>query len=104
MAISAPGRSIAQRGYPKQRLPISPTVVPISVRKETRHKTQQLPVILVTGGAQGIGKGIAAYFLNKGWRVVVLDRDAEAEAVKWGGHAMVSNAGIADPDTAPIGL
>jgi len=31
---------------------------------------QQLPVILITGGAQSIGKGIAAYFLNKGWRVV----------------------------------
>ncbi|MEH6561628.1 MAG: SDR family oxidoreductase [Marinobacter sp.] len=100
--------------------------------------TQQLPVILITGGAQGIGKGIAAYFLNKGWRVVVLDRDAEAikacrqdfdnpgnlllietdvsrepevasavaEAVKWGERldAMVSNAGIADPETGPIEL
>jgi len=100
--------------------------------------TQQLPVILITGGAQGIGKGIAAYFLNKGWRVVVLDLDAEAikacrqdfgnpdnlllietdvsrepdvasavaEAVKWGERldAMVSNAGIADPETGPIEL
>lgn len=97
---------------------------------------KQLPVILITGGAQGIGKGIAAYFLDKGWRVVVLDQDAEAikacrqdlrtpdnlllietdvsresdvvsavaEAVGWGERldAMVSNAGLADPDTGPI--
>ncbi|KPQ00067.1 SDR family oxidoreductase [Marinobacter sp. HL-58] len=40
--------------------------------------TQQPPVILITGGAQGIGKGIAAHFLSKGWRVVVLDQDADA--------------------------
>ena len=98
--------------------------------------TQQVPVILITGGAQGIGKGIAAYFLDKGWRVVVFDRDADAikacrqdfdnpdnlllietdvsrepevvsavaEAVRWGERldAMVSNAGLADPDTGPI--
>lgn len=40
--------------------------------------TQQTPVILVTGGAQGIGKGIVTHFLEKRWRVVVLDQDAEA--------------------------
>jgi len=39
---------------------------------------QQPPVILITGGAQGIGKGIASHFLNKGWRVVVFDQDADA--------------------------
>ncbi|PXX89574.1 oxidoreductase [Marinobacter vulgaris] len=39
---------------------------------------QQSQVILVTGGAQGIGKGIAAHFLDKGWRVAVFDQDAEA--------------------------
>lgn len=39
---------------------------------------KQSPVILITGGAQGIGKGMAAYFLDRDWRVVVFDRDAEA--------------------------
>jgi NAD(P)-dependent dehydrogenase (short-subunit alcohol dehydrogenase family) len=33
---------------------------------------------IVTGGAQGIGKGITAALLKQGWRVAVLDRDAEA--------------------------
>ncbi len=98
--------------------------------------THQSPVILITGGAQGIGKGVASYFLDKDWRVVVLDLDAEAikacrqdlgnpdkllliemdvssepdvvsavaEAVRWGDRldAVVSNAGLADPDTGPI--
>lgn len=39
---------------------------------------QQPPVILITGGARGIGKGIAAHFLDKGWRVVICDQNAEA--------------------------
>lgn len=34
--------------------------------------------ILVTGGAQGIGRAIALHFARAGWRVAVLDRDAEA--------------------------
>ncbi|MCX7892620.1 MAG: SDR family oxidoreductase [Burkholderiales bacterium] len=33
---------------------------------------------LVTGGAQGIGKGIATAFLDAGWAVVLADLDAEA--------------------------
>ena len=33
---------------------------------------------IVTGGAQGIGKGITQALLTQGWRVAVLDRDAEA--------------------------
>ena len=33
-----------------------------------------VPVILVTGGARGIGKGVASYLLSAGHRVVILDR------------------------------
>lgn len=35
---------------------------------------------IVTGGAQGIGKGIAARLLAGGWRVAIVDVDAEAGA------------------------
>lgn len=35
-------------------------------------------VVLVTGGAQGIGKGIAARLLAAGWAVVIADLDREA--------------------------
>lgn len=37
-------------------------------------------VALVTGGAQGIGKGIAAKLLQAGWRVLIADTDADAGA------------------------
>jgi len=33
---------------------------------------------IVTGGAQGIGKGIVERLLAEGWRVAALDKDAEA--------------------------
>ncbi len=33
---------------------------------------------IVTGGAQGIGKGIVEHLLGDGWRVVAIDSDAEA--------------------------
>lgn len=35
---------------------------------------------IVTGGAQGIGKGIVQHLLGEGWRVAAFDRDAEALA------------------------
>ena len=36
------------------------------------------PVALVTGGAQGIGRGIALRLLSDGFRVVIADRDEDA--------------------------
>ena len=33
---------------------------------------------IVTGGAQGIGKGIVQHLLAEGWRVAAFDKDAEA--------------------------
>lgn len=35
-------------------------------------------VVLVTGGGQGLGRGMVAFFLQKGWCVGVLEQDDEA--------------------------
>lgn len=80
-------------------------------------------VALVTGGAQGIGQGIAALLTARGWQVAVADlrespdfffvrcdvareaavRGCIAKVLKRFGRldAVVNNAGIADPDTGP---
>ena len=34
-----------------------------------------MPVALITGGARGIGAGIARYLAGLGWDLVVADRD-----------------------------
>jgi NAD(P)-dependent dehydrogenase (short-subunit alcohol dehydrogenase family) len=81
-------------------------------------------VALVTGGAQGIGRGIALALAGRGWRVAVADirpsadfffvrtdvsREAAARAcvravVKRLGRldALVNNAGLAGPDDGPV--
>ncbi len=38
------------------------------------------PVVLVTGGARGIGRGCAKYLQHRGYRVVIVDIDAAALA------------------------
>lgn len=50
------------------------------------------PVALVTGGARGIGAGIAARLARDGWRVVVADRDPAAAAPP-GGRAVLCDVG-----------
>lgn len=90
--------------------------------------------VVVTGGAQGIGRGISAYLLDQGWCVVIADKDTEAgeeclathrgdlhfvptdvtdenavqhclkKACDHHGqiHALVNNAGLANPENGPL--
>jgi NAD(P)-dependent dehydrogenase (short-subunit alcohol dehydrogenase family) len=44
----------------------------------SNQATLDAPVAVVTGGAQGIGKGIAQHLLALSWRVMIGDVDAEA--------------------------
>lgn len=40
--------------------------------------SEDLFTVVVTGGAQGIGKGLTSHFLSCGWRVAAFDNDEEA--------------------------
>jgi NAD(P)-dependent dehydrogenase (short-subunit alcohol dehydrogenase family) len=49
---------------------------------------QSPPVALITGGANGIGAGIAARLAKDGWRVIVADREPAGAAPAGGRYAM----------------
>jgi NAD(P)-dependent dehydrogenase (short-subunit alcohol dehydrogenase family) len=61
------------------------------MRYDTRRST--VPTLMVTGGAKGIGLGVAERFAGEGWTVVIADFDADAAravADRLGGdHAVV---------------
>jgi NAD(P)-dependent dehydrogenase (short-subunit alcohol dehydrogenase family) len=40
--------------------------------------TVDAPAVLITGGAQGIGKGLVHHFASRGYSVLFVDRDGEA--------------------------
>lgn len=61
---------------------------------------QTLRVALVTGGAKGIGAGIAARLAGDGWRVVVADRDP-ADRAPPGGRYVVCDVGD-EPSVAAL--
>jgi NAD(P)-dependent dehydrogenase (short-subunit alcohol dehydrogenase family) len=66
-------------------------------------------VVLITGGAQGVGKGIARGFLEKGAAVVIADIDAEAAAetaseyAQWGAIAPLA-MDVADEASVAAGI
>jgi NAD(P)-dependent dehydrogenase (short-subunit alcohol dehydrogenase family) len=52
------------------------------------YTEQTLRVALVTGGAKGIGAGIAARLAGDGWRVIVADREPAGSAPVGGRYAL----------------
>jgi NAD(P)-dependent dehydrogenase (short-subunit alcohol dehydrogenase family) len=64
-------------------------------------------VMIVSGGAQGIGRALTEAFLADGWRVACLDADAEACAeVRSGlaGEALVFEVDVADEHSVAEGV
>jgi len=69
------------------------------------HMTEQ--VALVTGGAKGIGRGIALDLASRGWNIVFCYRTSEAEAkttaqdiTQRGGRALALQCDVSDPVAA----
>ena len=64
--------------------------------------TDSQPVALVTGAARGIGLSIAERFAHEGWRVALLDIDADTlsqtmHRLARPKHTLAINADVADP-------
>ena len=64
--------------------------------------TQPTRVALVTGGAKGIGAGIAARLAGDGWRVIVADRDPAGPALA-GGRYVLCDVGEESSVSALVG-
>lgn len=69
------------------------------------HMTEQ--VALITGGAKGIGRGIALDLASRGWNIVFCYRTSEAEAkttaqdiTQRGGRALALQCDVSDPVAA----
>lgn len=66
-------------------------------------KEQSRPVAVVTGGARGIGRAIGQWFLNHGYRVALLDRDAStleatAQALSHSDDVLALRCDVSRPD------
>src|ERR1022692_4098855 len=58
-------------------------------------------IVVVTGGARGIGRAIAHGFLESGASVIVCGRKQEAEAVRAGdAEALYVSADVREPEAA----
>ena len=70
-------------------LPVNLRAMYKPVERRECDMSEQLPrVALVTGGAKGIGAGIAARLSGDGWRVVVADREPGGMAPPGGRYAV----------------
>ena len=63
-----------------------------------------MKTLLLTGGTRGIGKGIAEYFLNKGWRVILLYKSCEENAKKLTNVSTLFDKGLSNEDVLKIAL